>query len=71
MGSGNKYDDDSHDNDEKYSLANMAKFIGAPKDRAPVIKTIEKFLTNLEEKNVNNLMISFFKVELSLRLVLT
>jgi len=61
MGSGNKYDDDSHDKDEKYSLANMAKFIGAPEDRAPVIKTIEKFLTNLEEEIVNNLMISFFK----------
>lgn len=61
MGSGNKYDVDSHDNDEKYSRANMAKFIDAPEDHAPVIKTIEKFLTNLEEKSVNDLMIAFFK----------
>lgn len=61
MQSGNKYDDKSHDADEKYSLANIAKFIEAPDNRAPVIKTIEKFLKNLEEKNVNDLMIAFFK----------
>lgn len=61
MGSGNKYDDDSHDKDEKYSQTNMAKFIGAPESHAPVIKTIENFLKNLEEKNINDLMIVFFK----------
>lgn len=61
MASGNKYDNKSHDKDEKYSTTNMAKFIDAPKDRVPVIKTIEKFLKNLEEKNINDLMIAFFK----------
>ena len=61
MESGNKYDDKSHDADEKYSMANMAKFIEAPDKRAPVIKTIEKFLKNLEEESVNDLMIAFFK----------
>jgi hypothetical protein len=61
MGSGNKYDDKCHDEDEKYSIKNMAKFIDAPEDRVPVIKTIEKFLKNLEEKSVNDLMIAFFK----------
>ena len=61
MGSGNKYDDKSHDDDEKYSRKNMAKFIDAPEERVPVIKTIEKFLKNLEEKSVNELMIAFFK----------
>lgn len=61
MASGNKYDTKSHDKDEKYSRTNMAKFIDAPEERVPVIKTIEKFLKNLEEKNVNELMIAFFK----------
>jgi hypothetical protein len=61
MGSGNKFDDKSHDDDEKYSKRNMAKFIDAPEDRVPVIKTIEKFFKNLEEDSVNKLMIAFFK----------
>lgn len=61
MESGNKFDDKSHDEDEKYSKTNMAKFISAPEDRVPVIKTIEKFLMNLEENSVNELMIAFFK----------
>ena len=61
MGSGNKFDDKSHDEDEKYSRINMAKFIDAPEDRVPVIKTIEKFLKNLEEKSTNDLMIAFFQ----------
>jgi hypothetical protein len=61
MESGNKYDAKSHDDDEKYSRRNMSKFIDAPEDRVPVIKTIEKFLKNLEEQRVNDLMIAFFK----------
>lgn len=61
MGSGNKYDDKSHDKDEKYSKANIARFIDAPEERAPVIKTIETFLKNLEEQSINDLMIAFFK----------
>jgi hypothetical protein len=61
MGSGNKFDVKSHDEDEKYSKENIAKFIDAPEDCVPVIKTIEKFLRNLEEKSVNDLMIAFFK----------
>lgn len=61
MGSGNKFDDKSHDEDEKYSKANIAMFINAPENRVPVIKTIEKFLKNLEEQSVNDLMIAFFK----------
>ena len=61
MESGNKFDDKSHDEDEKYSKTNVAKFISAPEDRVPVIKTIEKFLMNLEENSVNELMIAFFK----------
>jgi len=61
MGSGNKFDNKSHDTDEKYSMTNIAKFIDAPSDRVPVIKTIEKFLTNLKEHSINDLMISFFK----------
>jgi hypothetical protein len=61
MASGNRFDDKSHDDDNKYSKANVAKFIDAPEDRVPVIKTIEKFLCNLEIDSVNNLMIAFFK----------
>ena len=61
MSSGNQFNDKSHDNDERYSNANMAKFIDAPKNRVPVIKTIEKFLENLEENSMNDLMINFFK----------
>lgn len=61
MESGNKFDVKSHDDDEKYSTANVAKFIDAPENRVPVIKTIEKFLTNLEENSINDLMINFFK----------
>jgi hypothetical protein len=61
MGSGNKFDNKSHDEDEKYSRQNIAKFIDAPENRVPVIKTIENFLKNLEEGNVNELMITFFK----------
>lgn len=61
MASGNKYDDKFHDADEKYGIRNMSKFINAPDDRVPVIKTIEKFLKELTESSVNNLMISFFK----------
>jgi len=60
-GSGNKFDDDSHDNDKKYSRANMAKFIDAPENCVPVIKTIETFMQNLEKESINNLMIAFFK----------
>ncbi len=61
MGSGNKFDEKSRDNDEKYSRTNMAQFIDAPENRVPVIKTIEEFLKNLEKENVNRLMIAFFK----------
>ena len=61
MASGNKYDDKCHDDDEKYSKTNMAKFIHAPEDNVPVIKTLENFLKNLEEENINDLMIAFFK----------
>lgn len=61
MGSGNKFDDKSHDNDERYSQTNMSKFINAPEDHVPVIKTIEKFFKNLEKESINTLMISFFK----------
>ena len=61
MGSGNKFDNKGHDADEEYSIRNMAKFIGAPEDRVPVIKTIEKFLKNLEENAINDLLISFFQ----------
>ncbi len=61
MASGNKYDDKFHDADEKYCITNMSKFIDAPEDRVPVIKTIETFLKNLTETSVNNLMIAFFK----------
>ena len=61
MASGNKYDNKSHDDDEKYSKTNMAKFIHAPEDNVPVIKTLENFLKNLEEENINDLMIAFFK----------
>lgn len=61
MQSGNKFDEKSHDDDERYSKTNMAKFIDAPENRVPVIKTIEKFLKNLEENSVNDLMIAFFK----------
>jgi hypothetical protein len=61
MGSGNKFDDKSHDRDEKYSKTNISKFIDAPETQVPVIKTIEKFLKNLEEESVNDLMIAFFK----------
>ncbi len=61
MGSGNKFDNDSHDQNEKYSKKNMAKFINAPEDRVPVIKTIETFLKNLKEESINDLMIAFFK----------
>lgn len=60
-GSGNKFDDDSHDKDEKYSRANMAKFIDAPENCVPVIKTIETFIQNLDKQSINNLMIAFFK----------
>jgi len=60
-GSGNKFDDDSHDGDEKYSRANMAKFIDAPENCVPVIKTIETFIQNLDKQSINNLMIAFFK----------
>lgn len=34
MGSGNKYDDKSHDEDEKYAKAKIAQFIDAPENRA-------------------------------------
>lgn len=61
MSSGNKFDEASHDKDERYSTTNMAKFIGAPEDRVPAIKTIEKFLKNLKESSVNDLLILFFK----------
>lgn len=61
MASGNRFDDKSHDDDNKYSRANVAKFIDAPDDRVPVIKTIEKFLSDLETDCINNLMIAFFK----------
>ncbi len=61
MASGNKYDVKFHDDEEKYCKTNISKFINAPEDRAPVIKTIEKFLRNLEENSINNLMIDFFK----------
>jgi len=61
MGSGNQYDTRTHDDDEKYAKANIAKFIDAPEDRVPVIKTIETFLKNLEESSINDFMIAFFK----------
>ena len=61
MGSGNKYDEKSHDEDEKYSTKNMAKFIDAPENRVPVIKTIEKYLKTISQENINKLMIAFFK----------
>ena len=61
MGSGNKYDDKCRDKDEKYAVKNMAKFIEAPEDRVPVIKTIETFLKHFDEQKVNDLMIAFFK----------
>ena len=61
MGSGNKFDGKTHDNDEKYSKANIAKFIGAPESQVPVIKTIEEFLVHLKENSINQLMIAFFK----------
>ncbi len=61
MGSGNKFDEKTHDDEEKYSRANISKFIDSPERRVPVIKTIEEFLTGLEENSINNLMIAFFK----------
>lgn len=61
MGSGNSFQTKTHDNDEKYSRTNTAKFINAPENRVPVIKTIEKFLKNLEVESINQLMIAFFK----------
>lgn len=61
MESGNAYDVASHDVDDKYAKSNIAKFIDAPEDRAPVIKTLEKFMKRLDEKALNNLMIAFFK----------
>lgn len=61
MASGNNYDVRCHDDDEKYSKTNMTKFIESPEECVPVIKTIEKFLKNLDEKNINDLMIVFFK----------
>ena len=61
MSSGNRFDTKSHDNDDKYSRTNVAKFIDAPENCVPVIKTIEKFLRNLEIESINNLMIAFFK----------
>lgn len=61
IASGNRYDIRWHDKDEKYSRANIAKFIDAPEEQVPVIKTIENFLKNLEEKSTNDLMIAFFK----------
>lgn len=61
MASGNRFYEKSHDDDNKYSRANVAKFINAPEDRVPVVRTIEKFLINLETDSVNKLMIGFFK----------
>ncbi len=61
MGSGNKFDEKSHDDDEKYSKANISRFINSPESQVPVIKTIEEFLTGLEENSINQLMIVFFK----------
>ena len=49
MGSGNQFDLKSHDKDEKYSKANIAKFINDSESRIPVIKTIEDFLSRLKE----------------------
>jgi len=60
-GSGNKFNNDCHDDDEKYSKANMAKFIDAPENCVPVIKTIETFIQDLEKQSINNLMLAFFK----------
>ena len=61
MGSGNKFDEKSRDDDEKYSKANISRFINSPESQVPVIKTIEEFLTGLEENSINQLMIAFFK----------
>ena len=61
MASGNQFDCKSHDGDEKYCKANVSKFIDAPENRAPVIKTIENFLNNLPRNSINHLMIDFFK----------
>lgn len=49
-GSGNKFDDDCHDADEKYSRTNMAQFIDAPEKCVPVIKTIETFMKDLDRE---------------------
>ena len=38
MGSGNKFDEKSHDNDEKYSKANIAKFIDLKEKQFLVIE---------------------------------
>lgn len=59
--SGNNFDVKSHDSDEKYSRVDIAKFINAPEECVPVIKTIERFLKRLGENSINELMISFFK----------
>lgn len=61
MGSGHQFDSKSHDPDEKYSKANIAKFINDSESRVPVIKTIEDFLSRLEENSINRLMIAFFQ----------
>lgn len=61
MASGNNYDVKSHDNDARYTKTNIARFIDAPEDCVPVIKTIEKFLKTLSESAINDLMVSFFK----------
>lgn len=61
IGSGNKYNDLTNDEDEKYSKANMSSFIDSPEGRVPVIKTIENFLKELQESSINDLMIAFFK----------
>ena len=60
-GSGNQFNKDSRGDDEKYSRVNIAKFIDAPENCVPVIKTIETFVQNLDKQSINNLMIAFFK----------
>jgi len=61
MSSGNKFDQRTHDKDNKYCRKNIAQFIGHVKeDRVPVIKTIESFIKGLKTDSINKLMLSFF-----------
>jgi hypothetical protein len=61
LGSGNSYEDQARDPKELYSEANIAKFVNAPESCLPAIKTIETFLSSIQENETNQLMINFFK----------